>query len=203
MSVVGVRIKRDLMGLPTIQLEEIQPPKKCIATTRSFEGTISNFSDLEERISTFASSCAEKMRKQQSSCSTMLVFIKSDPHKKNTVTYQNSYVLNLPYITDSNIMLSKYAVIGLKKIFKKGISYKKAGVMIMGLTPTTKRQLSLFNNNNVKHISIMQSVDKIHKRFGPHKIKLANQDLNRTWKMKQQYLSSRFTTELSEIITVK
>ena len=203
MSVVGVRIKRDLMGLPTIQLEEIQPPKKCIATTRSFEGTISNFSDLEERISTFASSCAEKMRKQQSSCSTMLVFIKSDPHKKNTVTYQNSYVLNLPYITDSNIMLSKYAVIGLKKIFKKGISYKKAGVMIMGLTPTTKRQLSLFNNNNVKHISIMQSVDKIHKRFGPHKIKLANQDLNRTWKMKQQYLSNRFTTELSEIITVK
>ena len=77
MSVVGVRIKRDLMGLPTIQLEEIQPPKKCVATTRSFEGTISNFSDLEERISTFASSCAEKMRKQQSSCSTMLVFIKS------------------------------------------------------------------------------------------------------------------------------
>tara|TARA_A100001011_G_scaffold259800_1_gene268219 strand:+ start:5728 stop:6987 length:1260 start_codon:yes stop_codon:yes gene_type:complete len=203
MSVVGVRIKRDLMGLPTIQLEEIQPPKKCIATTRSFEGTISNFSDLEERISTFASSCAEKMRKQQSSCSTMLVFIKSDPHKKNTAPYQNSYVLNLPYITDSNIMLSKYAVIGLKKIFKKGISYKKAGVMIMGLTPTTKRQLSLFDNNNVKHISIMQSVDKIHKRFGPHKIKLANQDLNRTWKMKQQYLSSRFTTELSEIITVK
>ena len=203
MSVVGVRIKRDLMGLPTIQLEEIQPPKKCIATTRSFEGAISNFSDLEERISTFASSCAEKMRKQQSSCSTMLVFIKSDPHKKNTVPYQNSYVLNLPYITDSNIILSKYAVIGLKKIFKKGISYKKAGVMIMGLTPTTKRQLSLFDNNNVKHISIMQSVDKIHKRFGPHKIKLANQDLNRTWKMKQQYLSSRFTTELSEIITVK
>ena len=203
MSVVGVRIKRDLMGLPTIQLEEIQPPKKCIATTRSFEGTISKFSDLEERISTFASSCAEKMRKQQSSCSTMLVFIKSDPHKKNTVPYQNSYVLNLPYITDSNIMLSKYAVIGLKKIFKKGISYKKAGVMIMGLTPSTERQLCLFNNNNVKHISIMQSVDKIHKRFGPHKIKLANQDLNRTWKMKQQYLSSRFTTELSEIIKVK
>ena len=136
MTVVGVRIRRELMGLPTIQLEEIQPPKKSIATTRSFEGTISNFSDLEERISTFASSCAEKMRKQQSSCSTMLVFIKSDPHKKNTIPHQNSYVLNLPYITDSNIMLSKYAVIGLKKFLKR-VSYKKAGVMIMGLTSTT------------------------------------------------------------------
>ena len=203
MTVVGVRIRRELMGLPTIQLEEIQPPKKSIATTRSFEGTISNFSGLEERISTFASSCAEKMRKQQSSCSTMLVFIKSDPHKKDTIPYQNSYVLNLPYTTDSNIMLSKYAVIGLKKIFRKGVSYKKAGVMTMGLTPTTNRQLSLFNNNNNKHASLMQSVDKIHKRFGPSRIKLANQDLNRTWKMKQEYLSNRFTTEISEIITVK
>ena len=203
MTVVGVRIRRELMGLPTIQLEEIQPPKKSIATTRSFEGTISNFSDLEERISTFASSCAEKMRKQQSSCSTMLVFIKSDPHKKNTIPHQNSYVLNLPYTTDSNIMLSKYAVIGLKKIFREGVSYKKAGVMTMGLTPTTKRQLSLFDNNNNKHTSLMQSVDKIHKRFGPSRIKLANQDLNRTWKMKQEYLSNRFTTEISEIITVK
>ena len=100
-------------------------------------------------------------------------------------------------------MLSKYAVIGLKKIFREGVSYKKAGVMTMGLTPTTKCQLSLFDNNNNKQTSLMQSVDKIHRRFGPHKIKLANQDLNRTWKMKQQYLSSRFTTELSEIITVK
>ena len=124
MTVVGVRIRRELLGLPTIQLEEIQPPKKSIATTRSFEGTISNFSDLEERISTFASSCAEKCESSRV-VSTMLVFIKSDPHKKNTVPYQNSYVLNLPYITDSNIILSKYAVIGLKKFLKREFPIKK------------------------------------------------------------------------------
>jgi DNA polymerase V len=75
--------------------------------------------------------------------------------------------------------------------------------MIMGLVPTEKRQLSLFQNNSDKHLAVMQSVDRIHKRFGPHRIKLANQDLNRTWKMKQKYLSHRFTTELNEIITIK
>ena len=36
MSVVGLRLKMDLMGLPTLDLEDIQP-KKNIATTRSFE----------------------------------------------------------------------------------------------------------------------------------------------------------------------
>jgi len=34
-------------------------------------------------------------------------------------------------------------------------------------------------------------------------MKLANQDLQRTWKMKQDHLSQRFTTEINEIITVK
>ena len=65
MSILGLRLKKDLLGIPAIQLEEIQLPKKVIATTRSFEDTLSCFSDLEERISTFASNCAEKMRKQQ------------------------------------------------------------------------------------------------------------------------------------------
>ena len=203
MSVLGLRLKKDLQGLPSIQLEEIQPPKKGIATTRSFEGTLSAFSDLEERVSTFASSCAEKMRKQHSSCNALLVFVRSDPHKKGSLPYRNSCVLPLPYATNSSITLSKYAVLGLRKIFKEGIAYKKAGVMIMGLVPTVKRQLSLFDSNNAKHVSLMQSLDQIHKRFGPYQIKLANQDLNRTWKMKQEHLSKRFTTELKEVITVK
>ena len=203
MSVLGLRLKKDLSGVSSIQLEEIIPIKKGIATTRSFEGTITQFSDLEERISTFATSCAEKMRKQRSSCNALLVFVRSDPHKKGGFPYRNSCVLPLPYATNSSILLSKHAVMGLQKIFKKGVHYKKAGVMIMGLIPTEKRQLSIFQNNNNKHLTLMQSVDRIHKRFGPHRIKLANQDLNRTWKMKQEHLSQRFTTELNEIITIK
>ena len=203
MNVLGLRLKKDLSGVSSIQLEEIILIKKGIATTRSFEGTITQFSDLEERISTFATSCAEKMRKQRSSCNALLVFVRSDPHKKGDFPYRNSCVLPLPYATNSSILLSKHAVMGLQKIFKKGVHYKKAGVMIMGLIPTEKRQLSIFQNNNNKHLTLMQSVDRIHKRFGPHRIKLANQDLNRTWKMKQEHLSQRFTTELNEIITIK
>lgn len=203
MSVLGLRLKKDLQGLPSIQLEEIQSPKKGIATTRSFEGTLTAFSDLEERISTFANSCAEKMRKQGSSCTALLVFLRSDPHKKGAISYRNSCVLTLPYSTNSSITLSKYAVLGLHKIFKEGVRYKKAGVMIMGLSPTATRQLPLFGGEEVKHLAVMQAVDRIHKRFGPHQIKLANQDLQRTWKMKQEHLSQRYTTEIKEVITVR
>ena len=203
MSILGLRLKKDLQGLPHIQLEEVQPSKKGIATTRSFEGTLAEFKDLEERISTFASSCAEKMRKQKSSCTALIIFLRSDPHKKGVTPYRNSCVLTLPYATNSSITLSKYAVLGLHKIFKKGILYKKAGVMTMGLVPTANRQLPLFGGEESKHLLIMKALDHINKRFGPHQMKLANQDLQYTWKMKQEHLSQRYTTEISEIIEVK
>ncbi|NBS20108.1 MAG: Y-family DNA polymerase, partial [Flavobacteriia bacterium] len=160
MSILGLRLKKDLQGLPSIQLEEVPSPKKGIATTRSFEGTLTAFSDLEERVSTFANSCAEKMRKQGSSCTALLVFLRSDPHKKGAIPYRNSCVLTLPYASNSSITLSKYAVWGLHKIFKEGIQYKKAGVMLMGLTPTATRQLPLFGGEEVKHLAVMQALDR-------------------------------------------
>ena len=35
--------------------------------------------------------------------------------------------MTIPFSTNSNMIISKYAVEGLRKIFKKGINYKKAG----------------------------------------------------------------------------
>ena len=92
---------------------------------------------------------------------------------------------------------------GLKSIFKEEIEYKKAGVILLGLIPSAHRQLNLFHEKIDQHDGLMQAIDHIHKRFGPHRIKLATQDLNKTWKMRQEHLSNRYTTELNEIITVR
>jgi DNA polymerase V len=110
--------------------------------------------------------------------------------------------VTLPYATDSSITLAKYATFGLKNIYKDGVDYKKAGVILMGLSPSNEKQLNLFHKNQNKHDTLMQAIDKLHLRFGPHRIKLANQDLNRTWKMRQEHLSARYTTELSEVIRI-
>jgi len=203
MSVIGLRLKKDLEGLPFIQLEEIQNPKKSIATTRSFEGTVTRFDDLEERVTTFATSCAEKLRQQNSHCNALVVFVRSDPHKKEATYYQNSCTVGLPYATNSSITLSKFARAGLKTLYQSGIVYKKAGVILLGLTPADTQQLTLFDAAIGRHDVLMKTIDTIHKRFGPNRMKLANQDLKRTWKMKQNHLSPRFTTELTEIIRVK
>jgi DNA polymerase V len=203
MSVVGLRLKKELEGESVLSLEEKRSPKEAIATTRSFEKNITNFEDLKERISTFSVCCSEKLRSQRSNCNSIYVFIKSNRHQKNKSQYRNGIVMTLPYGSNSSITVSKYAVEGLKKIYKKGIEYKKAGVIVLGLIPNNKTQLNIFEKENPKHQLLMKTLDFITRKEGSNKIKLANQDLKKIWKMKQTKLSPRYTTELNEIISLK
>ena len=49
-------------------------------------------------------------------------------------------------------MSCNVAFIGLKKIFKSGIKYKKAGVIVMGITSDKNYQMTLFENEKTKLI---------------------------------------------------
>ena len=165
MSILGLRLKRDLEGIPSIQLEGFTPSKKSIATTRSFKNVLNIFTSLEERITTFTLLGAEKLRKQKSCATALHVFVRSNPFNPDAVQYRNGCTLTLPHATDSNFVLNRYALMGLRSIFKPGIEYKKAGVILLGITPSSSRQITLFEQDTAKHAVLMQTLDKIHRRF--------------------------------------
>ncbi len=202
MSVVGLRLKYELEGKPALGLETISP-KKSIATTRSFDKMYSDFEPIKERISTFSVSCAEKLRKQKSCCNAMMVFLHTNGHRKDLPQYSKNIILKTPYPTNSSIDLIKLATAGLTKIYKNGYQYKKAGIIVMDLTPENAKQFTLFSDENHKHLAIMKTIDYLNKEIGQNKVKFASQDLGRTWKMNQEKLSPRYTTKLNEIIDIK
>jgi len=203
MGIIGLRMKKELLGEPMLDLEETLNEKKSIATTRSFEYTYSDYENLRERISTFAVSCAEKLRKQQSCCSMIMVFLKTDRHKKNAPQYRNSFVYKIPFPTNSSIDLAKYAERCLNEIYLEGYKYKKAGVVVMDIVPESAQQLNVFEKKDPRHSAAMKSIDAINKYIGHDKIKLASQDLKRTWKMRQEKLSPKYSTNINDIIEVK
>ena len=198
----GFKLKKDLEGIPQIQLDE-PTNKKAIATTRSFDFTYDDIDYIKERISTFAICCAEKLRKQGSSCYVIYVNLQSNKHKKDEPQHRESRVVSLPYPTDSSLIISKEAVRLATQIFKKGIKYKRAGVMVMGLVPTHNQQLQMFDHEDPKHKPLMSTIDRLNEKYAAHKVKLANQDLKRTWKMRQERLSPKYTTNINDIIVVK
>ncbi len=201
LSIVGLRLKQELLGIPTLELDQVKS-KKSIATTRSFERNYTTLKELEERVVTFAVSCGEKLRKQHSSCNTMMLFIHTNGHRQDLPQYSRNIVIQLPYATNSSIDLAKSALVGLRKIFREGYQYKKAGIVVMDLVHSSTHQLTLFSTQNPTHAPLMKVIDTINSRIGQQKIKLASQDTGRMWKMKQERLTPRYTTRLSEIITI-
>jgi DNA polymerase V len=201
MSVVGLRLKKELLGKKTLGIE-LPTPKKNIATTRSFDKNYTTFEELRERIVTFSVACAEKLRKQNSACNAITVFIQSNRFRKELPQYNNSIVVRLPFASNSSIEIAKYAVKGLEKIFKEGIFYKKAGVIIMDFCPKEIIQTTLFAVPNPKHDILMKTMDCINRNIGHQKIKLASQDKGQQWKMKQEKLSQCYTTNFSEIMVI-
>jgi DNA polymerase V len=201
-SITQWKLKKDLEGIPTITLDELKT-KRAIATTRSFEYTFSDLDNIKERISTFATSCAEKLRKQGSSCHMIIVMLSSDRYKKDLEQHRASTMARLPHPTDSTLLISNKAIDAVTSIYKKGIKYKRAGVIVTGLVPSNNYQLHLFEHENLKHKPLMYAIDKLNTKYGDYKLKIGNQDLERTWKMRQERLSLRRTTNINEIIAVK
>lgn len=200
-SVVGLRLKHELEGKSRLGLDEVVN-KKSISTTRSFKHDITDMNELKERITTYAVLCAEKLRKQNSDCNIITVFILTNRFKKDKPQYYKSINITLPYASSSSITLSKYAVRGLIAIYKKGYLFKKGGVIINGITPQATKQINLFNNENPKHVNLMKSIDSINSNLGVSKVKLGSQDMGRTWKMRQEKLSKRYTTNWNELLEV-
>jgi DNA polymerase V len=201
-SITEWKLKKDLEGISEIKLEDIKT-KHAIATTRSFEYTFSDIDNIKERISTFATSCAEKLRKQKSSCHIIYVTLSSDRHKKDLEQHRASKIISLPFPTDSSLIISQQAVHAVTTIFKEGIKYKRAGVIVMGLVPTNNHQIDLFESENPKHKPLMHAIDGLNKKYADNKVKLGSQDLKRTWKMRQERLSPRYTTNFNDVIKVK
>ena len=201
MAIVGVRLQKELKGIETLGLEE-KAPKKNIATTRSFDRSYANISDLQERVSTFVVISAEKLRRQNSCCNAVMVFLNTNFFRADQPQYNKSIVVRLPYATNSSIDITKYALQGLEIIFKSGYQYKKAGVMLLDFCNENEIQHTLFETPNPQHKILMTTVDKLNATIGQQKVKLAIQDKDRVWKMKQEKLSRRFTTKLNEVIDI-
>jgi DNA polymerase V len=202
MGVVGLRLKYELEGQSVLEMEEPKD-KKNIAVTRSFDGNITTLSEMTERVSTFATVCAEKLRKQKSCCYGVIVYLRKDKYKVETQRYNFYKIETLPFASNSSITISGLAVKMLKGMFEEGEIYKKAGVIVTQIIPENQKQFHLFEEENPKHLKLMQVMDDYYKKTGERKIRLGNQDLQRTWKMKQNHLSRKYTTDFKQIFEVQ
>lgn len=205
MGIIGLRLKYELEGKSVLDLEPIANQKKSIATTRSFPKQIADFDLLRERVSTFATVCAEKLRKQNSCCHTIIVMLVIDKHTVQTSKYYFNSAVTLPFATNSSLTISNTAIGMLKKLYQgnEHLKFKKAGVIVTEFIPENKKQFQLFEEENPKHLALMKAMDRLNTKIGEKKVKLGSQNLSLTWNMNQNHLSPKYTTNFKEILEIQ
>ena len=207
-GVVMERTIRELQGHACIDLEDVPAHKKEIACTRSFGQAVVSLEPLVQAVSEFASRAAEKLRRQHSQASQVLVFIRTSPFRSGP-QYSQSVTLPLLRPSADTSTLVQTAVLGLRLIYQGGFSFAKAGVMLMDLSDEGVEQgeLSLEDERleqaKPAHCAqLMQTLDRLNQRYGRGTLSVASSGIttqHKIWSMRQERLTPRYTTAWADM----
>jgi DNA polymerase V len=204
MAVVGLRTQKELKGTTCIKWEEQARAKKNICTSRGFGKLTTCKKEVQQAVATFTSSCAQKLRRQNSCATKIHVFVQTNVHRRQDEQYFHSIELDILSPTNSTKELLKYAMTALNIIYKPGYKYNKTGVMVLDLVPASQVQLSLFETaGREKDKKAMEAVDSVNNAFGSDVVRMARQEFNKKWKLRQQHLSPCYTTRFDQLMIVK
>lgn len=206
MKVTGLRTVWELRGKPCLTVEQTIEPRKGILSSRSFGEPVRNAEDLKEAVTLFASRAAEKLRAQGSVANTITVKLVADKYADHNGQYKFGLSINLPNATADTTTFSSVSRMIVDRLFDQSKTYKKAWVMLTGIVPESEVQANLFNPSGYssRQHKLMKSLDAVNARFGKQTMTLAGAGVgsNQSWRMKQEYLSPRYTTRWDELMKI-
>lgn len=177
--VTGERTWAELRGESVIDVDALDHVEKdTILTSRSFPGMLSDLGDIRSHVANYAARCALKLRRQRSVCALVTTFIQSNRFREDLEQYDASASYSFLTSTDTTTEIVRAALHILDAIFRKGIFYKRAGVMVSGISPADALQPDLFTFNperRQKYEHVSQALDSINGRIGADTIVLGSQ----------------------------
>ena len=203
-SVVGLRTVYELKGTSCLKLDEISP-QKSILRSRSFEVEIGTQSRLEEKIASFAETIGRRLRKHNLACESICVFASSNRFSKTSRYVSDLVHLHLPEATSYSPYLIAKAKHGLGKIFQKGVLYKRAGIMVYGLSNTSTKQKDLFGKNDLSEKeknNLMDTYDRINSHYGGKSLYFAAEGIYEKYNERTSNRSGNYTTSWNELLQI-
>ncbi len=194
-SVVLARTIMELRGIACLSLEEATPPKKSMVTSRSFGHFVTELSQLEEATATCTARVAEKMRKQKACAS----YLSCGLVTRDFNTYQVGVAF--PEATDHTPFLIQQAKSCLRRLFRDKKEYRKVAIMLADLVPKDQVQGDLFSAQGQQ--KSMAILDEINRKAGKQTLQFASQGINRSWEMRREKCSARFTTCWHDLLAIQ
>jgi len=209
----------ELRGTPCMEIDDDPAPRQQILVSRSFGTPITDMDGIIEAASEFASRAAERLRGQGSVAGAIGVFFSTSPFRQND--RQHNVHVTIPLVRPSadSAVLVTAAAAAVRREFRPGFKYAKAGAVLSDLRPVGQEQgeLDLFSGIEAEETSgadrnrakLMSAMDALNHRFGRDSVRLGSTSVAssgadlRVWATKQERRSPRYTTRWAEIPVVR
>jgi len=211
-GITGIKLIRELKGLPTHEMQAPRTEKKMIATTRMFGRAVNAWQDIEEALATYATRCCEKLRRQHSAAKYVQVFLLLKPLPQNDPSQHHHYhrgsqvsgyaALENPSNLTPDIIKAALAI--GKTLFEQGQTYKKAGVIVSDFVPDSALQTNLFvEPADARRKKLMNVIDNMNAAYRNDVLKFGSTGTHKNWKMRSEKRSKRYTTRWDELCVVR
>ncbi|MDB3858322.1 Y-family DNA polymerase [Pelagibacteraceae bacterium] len=199
-NVLGAKTVMELRGITCINLETQETKRKSCCVSRSFGKKVESLEKLQESITTHCLNAAEKIRNDNQTTRAITIYIRTSPFDKNRKYYSNSITIDLPVATSNSLELVKTAINGLKKVYKYGYFYQKAGIVLSKLREASENEFNLLAPiMENKSQTLMKAIDLTNAKYGRNAVSIAQAGINNSWKMRREHSSKLDTASFDSL----
>ncbi|WCT13313.1 Y-family DNA polymerase [Mucilaginibacter jinjuensis] len=204
MTVQGWRLHQELWGIPCNVIKDIAERSKGIESSQSFNTYQTELEKIEEATAMHAATIAVKLRQQNSMAMLLTIYLRTNKHNVKHDQHYPSITVKVPFAANSTQELTKICVQALRAIWQPGYNYLKTGIRATGIIPAGEVQYNLFKDyDNTKQQKLSGIIDEINARYGRGALRVAAEGYQKSWAMKQEFLSRQYTTNWNDIIVTK
>ncbi|KAB2684397.1 Y-family DNA polymerase [Brucella tritici] len=204
LSVVGERTVLELRGISCMPLEDVPAQRKGCAVTRSFGTPVTDLAGMLEAVAAYATRAGEKLRRHGLEASHLAVFMHTSRFNERDPSHSAQTTVNLPEASADTLDLIRAAQRGVRKIFKDGYRYSKAGIIMDDLIPARSAPRPLFDARDREHSDrLMSALDAVNAKFGRGALVPAAAGIKKEWQAKFDRRSPRYTTRIDELPIVR
>lgn len=167
---------------------------------------VTELDQMQSAVASFAASCANKLRGQSAVGNVVTVFVMTNRFREDLQQYYNSGSVGLVTATSDTIEITRAAMEALGQIYRKGIWYKKCGVVISEIQAESPVQLNLFDpiQNRTERAELMKAVDWLNHKYGLKTVKLGIEGADdQAWKVKCEQRTPNYLTDIDELMVVR
>lgn len=211
-SIVQEKTTRELRGERTFDSKTRPEAQRSLQISRSFGATVETLAEMEEAVSSFASTAAAKMRARKIVASGVYVYMSTSGRDPNVPRRNVGLALNFARPTNSTPEFLSAALRLTRTLFDPELAWRKAGVVALETLDenVAESRRYLFEpdperpaERRERDRRLCEAIDRANATFGKKAVFFASDGIKPRWTPNAQFVSPSYTTDWNALPVVR